>query len=257
MEVSAAGLTDVGRQRQVNEDHFLVDALRGLYVIADGVGGHKGGDTASRLAVTVVGDYLSQDVLEAIAGLACEVDRRREARGVLVNAAEAANRAILQAATTSEELDGMGCTLLVALLSGHSLYAIHAGDSRAYRFRDGKLEALTIDHSRVALLVTRGHLTVEQARLHPMRNLITKAAGLHEELKPDFTVTSLRAGDWLVLCSDGLWEMLTDDRIAEIIRLGKDPEQVVGALVSTANRAGGRDNITAIVIRCLREDEDF
>jgi serine/threonine protein phosphatase PrpC len=252
VKVSAAGLTDVGRQRQVNEDHFLLDVERGLYVIADGVGGHKGGVAASRIAVTVVEAYLSRHVVEGIAWVPRELDRRHEARGMLVKALEAANRAILQAATTSEQLDGMGCTLLVALLCGDSLYAIHAGDSRAYRFRDGKLEALTIDHSRVALLVARGHLTVEQARLHPMRNLITKAVGLRKEVQADFTAACLRAGDWLVLCTDGLWEMLSDARIAQIVSGDKDPQQVVSALVSAANRAGGRDNITSIAIRCLQ-----
>lgn len=252
MKVSAAGLTDVGRQRQVNEDHFLLDVQRGLYVVADGVGGHKGGAKASRLAVTVVEAYLSRHVVEGIAGLPRELDRRHEARGMLVDAVEAANRAILQAAASSEELERMGCTLLVALVSGNKLYAIHVGDSRAYRFRGRKLEALTIDHSRVALLVARGDLTVEQARLHPMRNLITKAVGLHEHVEPDFTAVSLRPGDWLVLCSDGLWEMLSDARIAQIVSGGKNPQQVVNALVSAANRAGGRDNITSIAIRCLQ-----
>ena len=228
--------TDVGRVREVNEDSHLVDEEMGLYAIADGVGGHQAGEVASSTA------------LEAL---------RASIRSgkALRDAIEEANDAVYAKSLTDDDLHGMGTTITAATLAaGDTLLVGHVGDSRAYMLRDGELRQLTTDHSRVQELVEDGRLTAEEAAVHPMRNIITRAIGMDETVEVDVYPVALHVGDRILFCSDGLTDMLLDDFIGTELRREDDPGRAATRLVDAANRAGGIDNITVLVLDVTDED---
>ena len=232
--LEAVGDTHVGRVRTVNQDAYgeWTDAARGmrLFFVADGMGGHRGGEVASRLAVEQVGLAFKEDE-----GAAPEL---------LKNAFERANGEIFETARRDLELTGMGTTGVALALTGERLgWVAHVGDSRAYRFRDGKLEQLTDDHSVVGELVRRGQLTSEEARIHPQSNEILRAIGTQPEIETEITRIDVEPGDRYMLCSDGLSGMLSDDAIAEVVG-STPPADAVARLIELANEAGGSDNIT-------------
>jgi PPM family protein phosphatase len=236
----AAGITDVGRVRAgaPNEDGFLDEARRlGLVAVADGMGGHRAGEVASATA------------LEAL--------RAAMAAGQpLRDAIEGANDAVLEKSVTDHELRGMGTTLTAGTLgTDGNLLVGHVGDSRAYLVRDGELTQITNDHSLVEEMVRGGELTPEQAESHPRRSIITRALGIDPEVEVDVYPLELRPGDRLLLCSDGLTTMLRGDEIAEILEGEPHPERAAQLLVDAANAAGGEDNVTALVVEVV-EDED-
>jgi serine/threonine protein phosphatase PrpC len=236
----AAGITDVGRVRAgaPNEDGFLDEARRlGLVAVADGMGGHRAGEVASATA------------LEAL--------RAAMAAGQpLRDAIEGANDAVLEKSVTDHELRGMGTTLTAGTLgTDGNLLVGHVGDSRAYLVRDGELTQITNDHSLVEEMVRGGELTPEQAESHPRRSIITRALGIDPEVEVDVYPLELRPGDRLLLCSDGLTTMLRGDEIAEILEGEPHPERAAQLLVDAANAAGGEDNVTAVVVEVV-EDED-
>ncbi|MCL2654350.1 MAG: Stp1/IreP family PP2C-type Ser/Thr phosphatase [Coriobacteriia bacterium] len=222
--------TNVGRQRALNEDSIL--ALPPLFAVADGLGGHEAGEVASALAIDTLRDHAPR----AVDGPA------------LVRAVQAANNAILQAGGAGIGREGMGSTM-TALMVEHGKAAIaQVGDSRAYLLRGRQLTQLTEDHSVVAAMLRAGHITAEEARVHPQRSVITRALGSDPNLIVDqFEITVLR-GDRLLLCSDGLTGMIDDAHIAAILNSQLDPHQAAIALIEAANNAGGADNVSAIVI---------
>jgi serine/threonine protein phosphatase PrpC len=244
--------TDVGKVRAGNEDSCKVyrpdecpDGIDGLLVVADGMGGHAAGEDASRITVETVVVFLTD--------AAREVGEMEEdiLLGFMSDALEEANQKVLEEAAISPEKRGMGTTCTAALLKRNHSYIAHIGDSRAYLLRDSILTRLTKDHSFVEEEVERGALTPEEARVHPRRNVVTRAIGIGSDLNVDTYSEDLESGDRLMLCSDGLNSMIPDARIAEILGEG-DAQASCDNLVNAANDAGGSDNITVVVYE-LRE----
>lgn len=241
-----AARTDVGRIRAHNEDAWLAVPEAGAFAVADGLGGHAGGEVASELAVRLLADALG----------ASGPDRSpRDARETLLAGLRAANRAIREEAYRDPSLRGMGTTVTALLLADDEAFVIgHVGDSRAYRLRDGSLERLTRDHTVVQQLVDRGRLTDEQARLHPRSSVLTRALGIEREVETELYDGRVRAGDRFLLCSDGLTAMLPEDRVRQLLEEAGEPTAVAERLVAAANEAGGADNITVLVLDVLATD---
>jgi protein phosphatase len=224
--------TDTGRQRRENEDSALAQAP--VFVVADGMGGAQAGEVASRIAV------------EAFAQ---ELPSSGTPEQRLVSRVQEANKRIFDVSRAERERAGMGTTLTAAYLADSNLTIAHVGDSRAYLFRDGALKRLTQDHSLVDELVRRGKLTEEQAAEHPQRSIITRALGPEPEVEVDTWTYPVRAGDVLLLCSDGLTSMVSEERVAEILASTDNVKTAAQALIDEANAAGGRDNITVVLFR--------
>jgi serine/threonine protein phosphatase PrpC len=239
LKILSAGLTDIGRKRGHNEDSLGVFDGLGLYVVADGMGGHAAGEVASKMAVDIL-----KGVIAKPSGPAAEL---------LPAGIKLANEEIARHAARRLELRGMGTTIVAALVDGDKLHLAHVGDSRAYVYtRENRLVRLTTDHSLVFEMVLAGQLTEGQARTHPMRNIITRALGSKPEVQVDISRRSLAPGEIYLLCSDGLTGMLTDDDIAYIILQNRENlPGLVRELIHRANEAGGDDNITAVVFRAV------
>ena len=224
--------TDTGRQRRGNEDSSFARAP--LFVVADGMGGAQAGEVASRLA----GDTFAQGLPDEGAAEERLASRVREANGI-----------IHERAHSEQDLAGMGTTLTAAYLEDTHVAIAHVGDSRAYLFRDGTLKRLTRDHSLVDELVREGKLTEEQAAEHPQRSIITRALGPEATVTVDTWSYSVRADDVLLLCSDGLTSMISEQRIEQILGENPNLERAADRLIDAANAAGGRDNITVVLFR--------
>jgi len=224
--------TDTGRQRRENEDSAFVRAP--LFVVADGMGGAQAGEVASQIAIEVFEQGLpdSGSPEEQLAA------RVREA-----------NQQIYSRSRTEHGREGMGTTLTAAYLDDAHLAIAHVGDSRAYLFRDGKLTRLTEDHSLVEELRRQGKLTEEQAAEHPQRSIITRALGPEADVEVDTFTYRVRAGDVLLLCSDGLTSMISEERVGEVLRSSQTLDEAGNRLIEDANTAGGRDNITVVLFR--------
>ena len=232
MKVTVGSKTDVGRARDMNQDSFLVEDP--IFVVADGMGGHLAGDVASRTAIEKIIEMAGQ--------------KSPGQPGALRSYVSEANRAIWQKGKEDPNLAGMGTTCTLIYLDGGVAHIAHVGDSRAYRLRDGKFEQLTEDHTLVERMVQEGRLRREDAPRHPQRSIITRALGVDQTVDVDEFDESLRDGDRLLICSDGLSSMLDDGTIASILSENDDPQAASDALVDAANEAGGEDNITVIVI---------
>ncbi len=248
MVLDVYGASDQGRVRKLNEDSFCIHGLQegettGFCVVSDGMGGHNAGEVASQKTVQFVAE---------------ELMKMPEDTGVpkLLNRAVAeANRQIYQLAMENQSQRGMGATLVAAVICQEQIYLANVGDSRAYAFRGDQLLQITRDHSVVEELVANGTITREEARMHPQRNIITRAIGSDSETEADIFEYDYYPGDVLLLCSDGLSSMLTDEEIREIIAKYTDAKTIVDALIAAANRQGGRDNITVVCIRFIQEGE--
>jgi serine/threonine protein phosphatase PrpC len=227
---SVAGITDPGLTRPTNEDAYLVEPP--LYAVADGMGGHRAGEVASRVALE-----------ELLANAPRRVDAKSLARAI-----RAANRAVIESADKSRTRTGMGTTLTAAMVDGTHVVVAHVGDSRAYLLHNGRLTRVTEDHSMVADLVRTGSISEEDARFHPQRSVITRALGSDPDMTADVYELDAAPGDRLLLATDGLTGMIPDDYLAEILTAERDPQVATRKLVEAANRAGGYDNITAIVV---------
>jgi protein phosphatase len=264
--VRAYGLTDRGQVRERNEDQFLVaeltramrvlgaslaqpstlfaDERATLLVVADGMGGHKAGQEASALAVATLEDFLLN---------AFQFVVRLQGDAVVnefQDALRAADARIFDRATRHPEMQGMGTTLTLAYAVRSTLWVVHVGDSRCYLYRDGRLHQLTRDHTLVAEMVQKGILEPAQAEHHALRNVITNAVGGTEPgISVEVHRMQLDPNDVVLLCSDGLSEMLDDPQIAAVLAAERDPQPACAALVNAANQAGGKDNITAVVAR--------
>ncbi|HEY8176282.1 MAG TPA: Stp1/IreP family PP2C-type Ser/Thr phosphatase [Gemmatimonadaceae bacterium] len=240
MKLSHAARTDVGMIRSGNEDNFAVDAngMRGIFIVADGMGGHAAGEVASEMAVQIVLREL-KDVTDVTDGAVTKV---------LAEALRLANRAIHDRTITEVDKQGMGTTASVLVLADSRYLIGQVGDSRVYLLRDGALKQLTKDHSYVQEQVDLGNLTPEQARYHPYSNVITRCVGASPEVEPDLYAGEARTGDVFLVASDGLTGMVDDRRLAQLLMSRAEPERKVQALISEANGRGGLDNITAIVV---------
>ncbi len=236
-----AALTDVGRVRRSNEDSVYCSAESGVFVVADGMGGHAAGEVASAIA--------SEWIAERLCG-ACMTMELEQVEDRFRTAFVEAGREILRRAAENATQLGMGTTATVLLLRQDGQYIIgHIGDSRAYRVRDGVLSQVTRDHSWVQEQVDRGMITPEQAKNHPQSNIITRALGTEAYPTPDLYDGTIEAGDIFLLASDGLTDMVSDEHLLTILEAEEDPERCVARLVREANLAGGMDNVSALVAR--------
>ena len=224
--------THQGLVRASNQDSLLVD--EGVMGVADGMGGHNGGETASRVAVQVIKNALR--------------GKKPETRALEVGV-EAANRRIFDMSRHDSALSGMGTTTTLLWENGTEVLICHVGDSRAYLLRDGELKQITEDHSVVAELLRGGVITPDMARTHPYRNVITRAVGVDPMVTADIFSHDLKEGDVWLICSDGLYNMVPDDSIAEILREAKDDDTAAEELLAFALEAGGTDNITFVIGR--------
>jgi protein phosphatase len=228
VKIVAAAATDIGQVREGNEDSFLVDDP--LFAVADGMGGHVGGEVASNLALDTIERLFDHSAPD------------------LRNLVQAANRAVLERSLLDRTVTGMGTTLTAVLVEADRVRLAHVGDSRAYLLRDGRLQLLTEDHTLVHRMVTSGEITEEEAGTHPHRSILTRALGVEMTVNVDTGELPVRPGDRLLLCTDGLTGMITEGQTREILAAAPDPEDAAKRLVRAANRAGGVDNITVIVI---------
>ncbi len=240
MGFSWAAASDAGRRRASNEDSFGARPDLGLFIVADGMGGHAGGEVASRIAV--------QEIAAAIATTAHEPGGPASAATRLRTGFERANQRIADKAAASAELRGMATTAVAVLMTGEAVILAHVGDSRLYLLRNGQLDRLTVDHSWVEEQVRAGTLTVAAAREHPWRNLVTRAIGGPPGLVVDVGELALEPRDRLLLCTDGLFSVVPDTRIAEILGRSSDLSRVCHDLVGAANAGGGPDNVTVVVV---------
>ncbi len=232
-----AMLTDVGRVRQRNEDMADANAKKGIYVLADGMGGHPAGNVASKTAVDAL-----------IAHLVAKGSRDRPTK--LRESILVANRAVLQLAETDPSMHGMGTTVCVLWLSQARAYLAHIGDSRIYVQRDGELHQITRDHTVVRELIDRGELTEDSIEAQRIGHILTQAVGLELAVEPDLGMMPPKAGDVFLMCSDGLSDTVDDDVISDIIKQHTDVKACAHALVAAALEAGGHDNVTVLLVRC-------
>ncbi len=240
MKLSAHAKTDVGMIRSGNEDNYAADQTdtRGIYIVADGMGGHAAGEVASEMAVQIVMRE-TKDLKDLSDGTATKV---------VGEALKMANRAIHDRTITEVDKQGMGTTASVLMLADSRYLIGQVGDSRVYLLRDGALKQLTKDHSYVQEQVDLGNLTPEQARYHPYSNVITRCVGASPEVEPDLYSGEARKGDIFLVASDGLTGMVDDRRLAQLLMSRAEPIRKVESLISEANGRGGLDNITAIVV---------
>ena len=248
MIIAARGHTDVGRKRDHNEDAFLVDEELGLFVVADGMGGHAGGGTASRIAVETIRARL-QVAREADPDLFTHPGELEESslREVLREAVESACQSIYQAAQGDPALAGMGTTVTAAVVAGSNTYIAHVGDSRCYLARKGHIYQVSEDHSLVNEQLKAGAITPEEARNSRFKNIITRSVGFEADVTVDMMGLEVEPGDRMVVCCDGLSNLVDDDEILDVIT--KAPLASAPAkLIDLANDRGGDDNITVIVV---------
>lgn len=239
------GITDTGRVRQENEDSIALEPEVGLVVLADGMGGHQAGEVASRMAV----DVITRHVVETFANARNGDDDAFETKTVL-EAIHLANGAIHELASTKTECAGMGSTVVVTLFYGNKMCVAHVGDSRLYRFRGGALEQLTLDHSVIQELVSRGLMTMEEARKTIGKNLVTRALGVDAAVKPDISEHPFQDEDIYLLCSDGLNDVVPDGDIEMMLmEYGRNLDAAAQRMVDTANDRGGPDNVSVILVR--------
>ena len=234
MRVTAAAATDVGLVREGNEDSYLTEEP--LFAVADGMGGHRGGEVASQLAV---------ETLEKLF---------KKGAGDLPDQVQEANRVVFERSVVDEKVAGMGTTLTAALVEGDRVRVAHVGDSRAYLLRDGDLRLLTEDHTLVHRMVTEGEISPEEAETHPQRSVLTRALGVETVVDVDDDTVQVRPGDRLLLCTDGLTSMVSEQAIEEALRAVPDPQEAAHRLVQMANEGGGTDNTTVVVLDFSDDD---
>lgn len=260
LSILASGASDVGRRREQNEDAYLVDRSLGLFIVADGMGGHAGGGTASRLAVETIQASVRAarssrpDVFGATEGV-----ENSPLPEVLREAVEDACARIFQTAQEDPDLSGMGTTVTAALLDGRLAFVAHVGDSRCYLLREGRIYQVSEDHSLVNEQLKAGTISADEAKRSRFKNIITRSVGFEQQVQVDLMGVELEAGDALVLCCDGLSNQVDDPEILQIV--DESPlDDAPDRLVQLANVRGGDDNITVVVIRAAAaapEDRDI
>ena len=252
MKIRYAAKTDVGQKRNHNEDYFSLIEDEQLFIVADGMGGHASGEVASKMAAETVGEFY-QRTKDEDATWPYKVDRSLSyIENRLVCGIKLANFRIYESANRDIRYKGMGTTIVAAMIKGDKIYLAHVGDSRCYRIRGPKIEQLTRDHSLLEdYKEAKPDMTEEEQRNFPHKNVITRALGMRDTVQVDVKPHQIQDGDYYVMCSDGLSGMVEDEQIREIIQKTKTLERVVEELVDHANRAGGTDNITTLVLQCV------
>jgi len=251
MKIRYEAITDVGRKRKGNEDSVFVNPGQNLFVVADGMGGHAAGEVASRLAVDAINDFIEltggDDEITWPFGLddTISYDGNR-----LKTAVRFANKKVLETTKERSEYEGMATTVAAVLLEGDAANLAHVGDSRIYLLRASELSQLTSDHSWINEQIQSGVISADQARSHPLRNVVTRALGGKPDLLVDMQLQPMQPEDVLLLCSDGLTTMLPDDEICRLMAENvADVAQAARALVDAANARGGEDNITVLLLK--------
>jgi protein phosphatase len=248
IRIRACGLSDVGLTRSHNEDCFDIDPDHQVYVVADGMGGHSHGEVASRIAVKAIRDFVDQTSDHDTTWPFAYDSRLKRHSNRLKAAIRIAHDKVLRAIRQDGSLVGMGTTVVGVLVDDSTAAVAHVGDSRVYRLRDGHLDLLTQDHTWVNEQVVAGYLSEEQARAHPLKNVVTRALGGEADVLVDVREFAIEPGDLFLLCSDGLTTMLSDAEIEERLKSGGPPDQVCRSLVRDANARGGLDNITVVLV---------
>jgi PPM family protein phosphatase len=258
MRAIAAGLSDVGLQREHNEDSYVVLKEYDLFVVADGMGGHRAGDVASKLATETISEFFKSTANDDVTWPFHFDTNLSEEENRLLTGIRVANRQIFERSTRSREYHGMGTTVVGAMFSPRKgrMYIGHVGDSRCYRVRDGAIQLLTRDHSLINdYLLAMPDLTEEQRSELP-KNVITRALGMQDQVVVDLQHDDPRNGDVYVLCSDGLSGMVTDEEILKIVQMSADIREACTSLIAKANEHGGEDNVTAVLIKIEGQDVD-
>ncbi|HLK54168.1 MAG TPA: Stp1/IreP family PP2C-type Ser/Thr phosphatase [Candidatus Angelobacter sp.] len=250
LAVEVAGKTDVGCVRTNNEDNFGFDSRHGIFVVCDGMGGQAAGEVASKMGVDILLDYFRNQPSGA-AKQSLNVQNGSSGAQSLANAIQLANKTIFQAGQQNNGRNGMGSTLVAALVRGNSLAIANVGDSRIYLVRQGTIQQLTQDHSLVMEQVRRGYITLEQAQQSEMQNIILRALGSEEVVEADIEDLVALPGDVLVMASDGLTRYVPDEDILKIVQGPCGLQQACGELVRKARECGGDDNITCLLVRIV------
>lgn len=236
--MKAYAKTDIGSKRSMNQDYMYcntepVGSFQNLLIVADGMGGHRAGDYASRLCVETMVQSLEKSAHKTPVSLFEET-------------VTAANKAVFEESASHVEYEGMGTTVVACTLEENTLYIANIGDSRLYLIRDG-IEQITDDHSLVEEMVKQGNITESEARIHPQKNIITRALGINEEVQADFFEIDVEQGDVIMLCSDGLSNMIEDEDMEYIVKNSDTLQTAAESLVARANENGGNDNITVVL----------
>lgn len=239
--MEAFSMTDIGIKRQMNQDYIFctensVGSFPNLFIVADGMGGHKAGDYASRTCVDCVVDSIKNSSMKTPVS-------------IMEQAIKKANSQVLSDARSNTELEGMGTTCVCAVVFDRTLYVANIGDSRLYIINDKEIKQVTQDHSLVEEMIRNGEIGRREARLHPNKNIITRALGTNEEVTPDFFEVELLKDDIILICSDGLSNMMDDEDMMYIIRRYQSLDQAGKRLIEKANECGGRDNISIVLIK--------
>lgn len=243
--IRAAGLTDVGCVRLNNEDACFVDVGMGLFIVSDGVGGHAYGDVASRMVVDLLPCIIKRRISEAPDPRTDDDPAIGEMLGDSINEL---SRHVHEWSKEVPESYGMGATVVVALVTGRHMHIVHMGDSRAYLLRNGVMRLLTQDHSVVSLLIQHGEITDQQAAVHPARGRLTRYVGMEAAVQSLPQTLEIQSGDRLMLCTDGLWGMVSSEVLTLILARHADAEMTCLDLVVAGKKAGGADNLTAVVV---------
>lgn len=237
--MQAAAVSDIGLVRTNNEDAYWCDPARGIFIIADGIGGYKAGEVAARLAVEIISTELT-----------IAVDRGLDEEaliGAMNDSFNSASREIFAQSQSKEENEGMACSLVAGILHNGNCFVAHAGDTRAYLFYGGSFNQMTVDDTPVGVMVKRGYLLPEKARTHAMKNVLLKSIGSKETVETNITRFPVKPKDQLLLCSDGLWSLVEAQVISEILMMDYDPQTACQSLIHAAKKAGGSDNITVLI----------
>ncbi len=246
--ITFAAKTDIGKERKMNQDYYRASGdVPPLFILCDGMGGHLSGDIASRSAAESAETFIRmQSILD--------LSESKAAR-ILKNAVSYANKIVYSRAQTTEDFSGMGTTMDICLVDFDMLYIAHVGDSRVYLFRGGELSQLTRDHSLVEEMVESGMISKSEAENHPNKNVITRAIGTNFSVENDFISLPMQNDDMILMCSDGLSNMLSETEIKNLLISDVNLEHVAENLINRANENGGRDNITAIVFKKTKKEE--
>ncbi len=238
---SVYGMTDVGMKRVGNEDAYLIFPEKQFYIVSDGMGGHNAGEVASKTALKAIETFFANIDISTIP--------ENLIPDTMAGAVFAANKEVWDKSRSMPEYSGMGCTLAMVFLDKNMLHVCHIGDSRVYVIDHKEIIQITMDHSVVMELVKAGQISKEEARKSTLKNQLTRALGISSEANLEYTKQQVKMGDTILLCTDGPWDMLTDDEIYTVVKKGGIPEQCCSRLIRMANDAGGDDNITVIVAR--------
>lgn len=240
--------SDVGKVRDINQDayFYMEDEILPIFIVADGMGGHKAGEVASNTAISKIVNYYNANKEKII-------NEEMQIPQFINESVSIANDELIKESESDEELKGMGTTITMCLVLNQEAYIGHVGDSRAYLLRDGELKQITQDHSLVGELLRTGSITKEEARNHPKKNIIMRALGTKKDIKTDVFTKSLKNGDKIVLCTDGLTNMVTDEEILDVIKNEEDTTSSCSTLVNISNKYGGIDNTTIMLIKAKQE----